>query len=155
MTDMNQLPPQEDSGAEPSVDLPVRNVAPTSTAQGGPTGWTEVSQDWREVGDEFRKLGARLSTAIRSGWKSEQEQELRGLQDQLRAMTDQVESAIRAARQEAASPETKAQTQRVVEAAREAQASLVEEVRDTVAAGLRTLNAQLRDLADRIEAGRK
>jgi hypothetical protein len=70
-------------------------------------------------------------------------------------MADQVEAAVRSARQEAQAPETKAQTQRVVAAAKEAQATLIDEVRDTVAAGLRTLNAQLRELADRIEAGRK
>ena len=70
-------------------------------------------------------------------------------------MADQVEAAVRAARQEAQNPETKAQTRRVVEAAKGAQANLVDEVRDTVAAALRTLNAQLHDLAERIETGRK
>jgi len=117
--------------------------------------WSEIGQDWRVVGDEFKKLGMRLSTAIRSGWKSEQEHDLNNLQDQLRAMADQVEAAVRSARQEAQSPETKAQTQRVVEAARGAQTRLVDEVRDTVAAGLHTLNAQLRELAERLETGRK
>ena len=145
--------------ATDATGSPEDTPAPGGTAGGatqpGEPGWSEVSQDWREVGDEFKKLGTRLSTAIRAGWKSEQEQQLNSLGDQLRAMADQVEAAVRSARQEARSPETRAQTQRVVEAAKGAQATLVDEVRDTVAAGLRALNAQLRELADRIERGRK
>jgi hypothetical protein len=66
-----------------------------------------------------------------------------------------VESAVKTARQEAASPEVKAQTQRAVAAAKEAQATLVDEIRDTVAAGLRTLNGQLKELAEKLETGRK
>ena len=124
-------------------------------SQPGDAGWNEIGQDWKAVGDEFKKLGTRLSTAVRAGWKAEQEHDLNNLQAQLRAMADQVEAAVRSARQAAQSPETKAQTQRVVEAARGAQARLVDEVRDTLAAGLRTLNAQLRELAERIESGRK
>ena len=119
------------------------------------SGWTEVTEDWREVGEEFKKLGVSLGSAIRTGWKRENDQQLTGLGDQLRAMADQVEAAVRTARQEAQAPETKVQTQRVVAAAREAGTTLVDEVRDTVATGLRRLNGQLRELAERIETGRK
>ena len=103
----------------------------------------------------LKKLGLRLGGAIQSGWKSGNEQELSTLQDQLRSMVDNVESAVRAARQEALSPETKAQTQRVVEVTKEAQASLVDEVRDLVVSGLRTLNTQLRELAERLDSSKK
>ena len=171
MTEFNPTNPQEeaalpssegmatvrlttDAGGSPE-DTPAPAGAASSATQPGEPGWAEVSQDWREVGEEFKKLGTRLSTAIQAGWKSEQEQQLNSLGDQLRAMADQVEAAVRSARQEARSPETRAQTQRVVEAAKGAQATLVDEVRETVAAGLRALNAQLRELADRIEKGRK
>ena len=155
MSENNPLNPQNQANPPSTEGMPTVRLESGSTGQSGDAGWTEVSQDWREVGEEFKKLGARLSTAIRSSWKSDQEQQLNSLRDQLRAMADQVESAVRSARQEALSPETKAQTQRVVAAAREAQSTLVDEVRDTVAAGLRTLNAQLRELADRLEKGRK
>ncbi len=155
MSENNPLNPQDQTTPPSTEGLPTVRLTNQATAQPGDTGWTELSQDWREVGEEFKKLGARLSTAIRAGWQSEQESQINGLRDQLRAMADQVESAVRSARQEAQAPETKAQTQRVVAAAKEAQATLIDEVRDTVAAGLRTLNAQLRELADRIEAGRK
>lgn len=157
MTENDPLQPQPDtpSATGPTVKLTNIESGTGSAGQGGSANWSEVGQDWREVGDEFKKLGSRLSSAIRGSWKVGQEQELNGLQDQLRAMADQVEAAVRAARQEALSPETKAQTQRVVEAAKEAQTTLVDEVRDTVAAALRALNAQLRELAERLETGRK
>ena len=155
MSENNPLNSQDQTNIPSTEGMPTVRLTTSGTEQPGDAGWTEVSQDWREVGEEFKKLGTRLSTAIRAGWKSEQEQQLHGLQDQLRAMADQVEGAIRSARQAAQSPETKAQTQRVVAAAKEAQATLVDEVRDTVAAGLRALNAQLRELADRLESGRK
>jgi hypothetical protein len=157
MTENDPLQPQADtpSATGPTVKLTNIEGGSSGPGQAGPARWSEVSKDWLEVGDEFKKLGARLSTAIRGSWKVGQEQELNGLQDQLRAMADQVEAAVRAARQEALSPETRAQTQRVVEAAKDAQATLFDEVRDTVAAGLRALNAQLRELAERIETGRK
>ena len=154
---MNENTPntQPETGMESSAGMVTQRLPEEAASQAEHGGWGEVSQDWREVGEEFMKLGSRLSTAIRSGWKTEEVQQLHGLSGQLRAMADQVEAAVRAARQEATAPETKAQTQRVVAAAKEAQASLVDEVRDAVAAGLRTLNAQLRDLAERIETGRK
>jgi hypothetical protein len=154
---MTQQPlnPQDEGGP---VTGPTRRLSEDEiqgASQQPDTNWSDVGQDWKVVGEEFKKLGTRISAAIRGGWKSDQEHDLNNLQDQLRAMVDQVESAVRSARQEAQSPETRAQTQRVVEAARGAQSRLVEEVRDTVAAGLRTLNTQLRELADRIETGRK
>ena len=155
MSDMNVNQSSDEAGnlpAEGTATVKLTNVPAPQPSAGG---WTEVGEDWREVGEEFMKLGSRLSTAIRSGWKTEEVQQLHGLSGQLRAMADQVEAAVRAARQEATAPETKAQTQRVVAAAKEAQTTLFEEVRVTLAAGLRALNAQLRELADRIESGRK
>jgi hypothetical protein len=138
-----------------SEGLPTVRLSNQNVSQPAGSGWSEVTEDWREVGEEFKKLGVRLGGAIRTGWRRENDQQLSGLGDQLRAMADQVETAVRAARQEAQAPETKAQTQRVVAAARGAGTTLVDEVRDTVAAGLRTLNSQLRELAERIESGRK
>ncbi len=126
-----------------------------TTGQANQKNWQAVGEDWQTVGEEFKKLGMRLGDAIRSGWQSGQEQEIGTLQDQLRSMVDNVESAVRSARQEAASPETKAQTQRVVEATKEAQAGLVGEARDLVINGLRVINTQLRELADRLEQGKK
>ena len=156
MTENDPLQPQPDTPSATGPTVKLTNIdTGAAPGQPGPANWSEVGQDLREVGDEFKKLGGRLSAAIRGSWKIGQEQELTGLQDQLRAMADQVEAAVRAARQEALSPETRAQTQRVVEAAKDAQATLFDEVRDTVAAGLRALNAQLRELAERIETGRK
>ena len=146
---------QPETGLDSSAGMVTQRLPEEGATQAGQGRWGEVSQDWREVGEEFVKLGSRLSSAIRSGWKTEEVQQLHGLSSQLRAMADQVEAAVRAARQEATNPETKAQTQRVVAAAKEAQTTLFEEVRVTVAAGLRALNAQLRELADRIESGRK
>ena len=157
MSDMNVNHSSDEAGNLPSegtATVKLTNVPAPQQPSG--SGWTEVGEDWREVGEEFKKLGTRLSSAIRASWRSEQDQQqLKGLGDQLRAMADQVEAAARAARQEAQHPETKAQTQRVVAAAKEAQTTLVEEVRHTVAATLRTLNAQLHELAERIENGRK
>lgn len=151
-----QLIPQDDTGPATGVTKRLSEVDVTNIPQVGRSGWDEVGQDWKEVGEEFKKLGVRLSAAILQGWKStEQEQQLTGLQAQLRAMADQVEAAVQAVKAEAQKPEVKEQTQRTLEAAREAQATLFEEVRDTVANGLRALNAQLRDLAERIETGRK
>ena len=148
--------PQDETGPATGVTRRLDEVDVTNIPQQGRSGWEEVGQDWKEVGEEFKKLGVRLSAAIRNGWKSsEQEQQLTGLQAQLRAMADQVEAAVQSVKAEAQRPETKAQTQRTLEAAREAQTTLFEEVRDTVAAGLRTINAQLQELAQRIEAGRK
>ena len=155
---MNEDPfiPQNETGPSTGVTKRLAEVDVTNIPQPARSGWEEVGQDWKEVGEEFKKLGVRLSAAIRSGWKSsEQEQQLTGLQAQLRAMADQVEAAVQSVKAEAQKPETKAQTQRTLEAAREAQATLFEEVRDTVAASLRALNAQLQELAQRIEAGRK
>ena len=155
MTDNNAFQPQDEGSSEGIVTRRLDPSEAPTTPQSAQGGWADVGQDWKAVGEEFKKLGARLSTAIRSGWQSEQEGQLTGLQDQLRAMADQVEAAVRSAKQEALSPEVKAQTARVVERAKEAQTTLVEEVRDTVAAGLRALNAQLRELAERLESGRK
>jgi hypothetical protein len=139
-----------------SAGMVTRRLDDANTAgQGNQNNWQTVGEDWQTVGEEFKKLGLRLGAAIRSGWQSGQEQQIGTLQEQLRAMVDNVESAVRAARDEATSPETKAQTQRVVEATKEAQSSLVDEARDLVIAGLRTLNTQLRELADRLESGKK
>jgi hypothetical protein len=132
----------------------VKNIGSQSQSQ-NQNNWQQVGEDWQTVGEEFKKLGLRLGDAIRTGWNAGQEQQIGTLQDQLRTMVDNVESAVRSARQEAASPETKAQTQRVVEATKEAQESLVDEARDLVINGLRVLNAQLRDLADRLEQSKK
>ncbi len=155
MSDMVPRSSEDEAGNLPSEGTPTIRLTNVSPSQPATNGWNEVGEDWREVGEEFKKLGVRLSGAIRSGWKSEQEPQLNGLGDQLRSMADQVEAAVRSARQEAQNPETRAQTQRVVEAAKAAQGTLVDEVRDTVAAGLRRLNAQLRDLAERLETDRK
>ena len=150
--------PQDDNEPATGITRRLSEVEVTNIPQPGRSGWEEVGQDWKEVGEEFKKLGVRLSAAILEGWKSastEQEQQLTGLQAQLRAMADQVEAAVQSVKAEAQKPEVKEQTQRTLEAAREAQVTLFDEVRDTVASGLRTLNAQLRDLAERIEANRK
>ena len=148
--------PEQDDTLQSSEGLATDRLTNVETPQTADGGWREVGQDWREVGEEFKKLGVRLSSAIRTGLKSDQEQQqLNGLGDQLRAMADQVESAVKSARQEVQTPETREQTRRVVEAAKGAQATLVDEVRDTVAAALRTLNTQLRELAERLESGRK
>ncbi len=147
--------PEQDDTLQSSEGLATVRLTNVETPQAADGGWREVGQDWREVGDEFKKLGVRLSSAIRTGLKSDQEQQLNGLGDQLRAMADQVEAAVRSARQEVQTPETREQARRVAEAAKGAQATLVDEVRDTVAAALRTLNTQLRELAERIETGRK
>jgi hypothetical protein len=155
MSDMNVNHSSDEAGNLPAEGTATVKLTNVPAPQPSASGWTEVGEDWREVGEEFKKLGTRLSSAIRAGWKSDQDQQLNGLGDQLRAMADQVEAAARAARHEAQNPETKAQTRRVVEAAKEAQVTLVDEVRHTVADTLRTLNAQLRDLAERIENGRK
>ncbi len=155
MSDTNVNSSQDEAGNLPAEGIATVKLTNVPASEPATTRWNEVGEDWREVGEEFKKLGVRLSSAIRSGWKSDQDQQLNGLGDQLRVMADQVEAAVRAARQEAQNPETKAQTRRVVEAAKGAQATLVDEVRDTVAAALRTLNAQLRELAERIETGRK
>jgi hypothetical protein len=154
----DQVTPQDDTGPATGVTKRLSEVDVTNIPQAGRSGWEEVGEDWKEVGEEFKKLGVRLSAAILQGWKSssssEQEQQLTGLQAQLRAMADQVEAAVQAVKEEAQKPEVKEQTQRTLEAAREAQSTLFEEVRQTVANGLRTLNAQLRELAERIEASR-
>jgi small-conductance mechanosensitive channel len=148
--------PQDDTGPATGVTKRLSEVDVTNIPQAGRSGWEEVGQDWKEVGEELKQLGVRLSTAIRSGWKSsEQEHQLTGLQAQLRAMADQVEAAVQSVREEAKKPEIKAQTQRTLEAAKEAQATLFDEVRDTLAKGLHALNAQLRELAEKIEASRK
>lgn len=153
MTDNTHQPQDEKT---PATGQTVRLPQPDTTNQAAdPNGWNQLGEDWREVGEEFKQLGTRLGNAIRQGWTSTEAQQFNSLGDQLRSMTEQVEGAIRAAQQEAASPETKAQAQRAVAAAKEAQTSLVDEVRDTVAAALRTLNIQLHDLADKIEQGRK
>lgn len=166
MSDMNTFNPEEQPGNAPerpaqttSEGMPTVRLTnvPQSQDTAGDGRWGDVAEDWREVGDEFKKLGVRLASAIRAGWRSDQaqQQQLSNLGDQLRAMADQVEASIRSARQEAQAPETKAQVGRVVEAAKGAQATLVDELRDTIARSLRTLNAQLRDLAERIEPPRK
>jgi len=165
MGDINDFNPGAQPGNAPATQnlessegmetVRLTNI-PSSQGAGADAGRSELTEDWREVGDEFKKLGTRLASAIRTGWKSEQaQQQLSNLGDQLRAMADQVENAVRSARQEVQAPETKAQVARAVEAAKGAQATLVEEVRDTVAKGLRALNTQLQELADRLETGRK
>src|SRR4051794_18586790 len=155
MTEQNPLPTPEPEEAATGVTVRLTNESNTGAAQTPANGWTEVSQDWQQVGEEFKKLGLRLSGAIRDSWKTtSQDPSFDNLGAQLRAMAEQVETAVKTARQEAASPEVKAQIQRAVAAAKEAQASLVDEIRDAVAAGLRTLNTQLKDLAERLETGR-
>ncbi len=165
MSDMQAFNPNEQP-SHPGDDQPevssegiqtvrLTNVPPSQPQQGG---WGEVAQDWKEVGDEFKQLGSRLGSAIRASFQSgntQQQQQLTGLSDQLRAMADQVEAAIRNARQEAQAPETRAQVSRVVEKAKDARETLVDEVRDTVATALRALNAQLQEFADRLESRRK
>jgi hypothetical protein len=147
--------PQDESQPTSSEGAPTVRLTNVEPSQAEESRWSEIGQDWREVGEEFKKLGVRLGSAIRAGAKPDQEQQISGLGDQLRAMADQVEAAVRAARQEAQSPETRAQTQRVVAAAKGAQATLVDDVRDAVSVALRALNAQLKELADRLESGRK
>jgi len=155
MTDNTNLPPHDDTTPATGQTVRLHNETPGSSQSSSSNPWEQIGKDWREVGEEFLQLGTRLSNAIRQGWTKGQEQQLSSLGDQLRSMTEQVEGAIRSAQQEATSPETKARAQRAVAAAKEAQESLVDEVRDTVAAGLRTLNTQLHDLADKIEKGGK
>lgn len=152
----NNYTPEEETN---SAGMVTRRLDPAenggTSGQSSQNNWQNVGEDWQTVGEEFKKLGVRLGAAIRNGWQSGQEQQIGTLQDQLRSMVDNVESAVRAAREEAASPETKAQAQRVVEVTKGAQASLVDEARDLVINGLRVINTQLRELADRLESGKK
>ena len=120
-----------------------------------PEGWYGIGAQWREVADQFRELGLRLTAAFRAGWTEERPENLAGLRDELRATADRLDAAISAALEEADQPETREHLRQATAAAREANETLLGEVRHVTAAGLRGLNAQLAALVDRLEGERR
>ena len=148
-------PTSHQAGDQPGVGGQPPRPAPATAPADREAGWELVGAQWREVADQVRELGVQLSAAFQSGWSAPRGDAAASLRDELRGAADRLDAAMAAARAEAERAETRARLEQAGAATREAGESLLGEVRDVAAQGLRALNDQLASAADRLETERR
>lgn len=151
---MSNQEPQDMSGQ--NVPVPTGETTPEPVyvpedEEGRERGLAEA---WREVAEQLRVLGMRLATAFRAAWQSEskteaqaeEEQAVRDLGDDLRALADRLDRVIKRVAGE--TEEERAQAARV---ARDASERSLSEARVAAVQAMHALSRQLGTFAERLE----
>ena len=111
----------------------------------------ETTDAWQEVGKQFEKLGASLSSAFRGAWENEDNRRtLRNLREGLESLASDVGKAIDEA---AASDEgqwVRQEVEKAAESAREVGSEACRDVRPHIASALSQVSTELQGLIDKI-----
>ena len=111
------------------------------------------SETWREVGDQFRKLGQSLATACRAAWENEDNRQ--HVQEMRAGLEGMVNDVGRVIQEVSATPEAQRARGEVTKAAESARAAgehAWQEAQPHVLSALQQINAELQNIVSRTEA---
>lgn len=107
---------------------------------------------WREVGTQFEALGESLSRAFRAAWQSEDtRRQVRSVQDGLERMVAKVDTAVREASDAEHRQTVRKEAEKTADSVRRAGERTWHDVRPQLLSALRTVNAELEKMIDRME----
>jgi hypothetical protein len=110
------------------------------------------SDDWSEVGEQFRLLGASLATAFRTAWESEENrQNVQNLRNGLEGIVKEIDDACR---EFGTTPEAQSISGEVKRAAKSAHLAGEQAWRKAqphVLSALHQVNAEIRGIVDELE----
>lgn len=112
-----------------------------------------LTESWREVGGQIQELVSRIADVFREAWseerQTEQVEESKKLEDELRSSADRMERVFKRV-----ATETEQERAAALKSTRKASDHTLSEIRIAAAKGLRALNEQLDDLAKTLERER-
>jgi hypothetical protein len=110
------------------------------------------SDDWSEVGEQFRLLGASLATAVRSAWESEENrQNVQNLRNGLEGVVKQIDDAFREFRTTPEAQDISGEVQRAAKSAHLAGEHAWRKAQPHVLSALRQVNAEIREIVAELE----
>ncbi|HIC90414.1 MAG TPA: hypothetical protein EYP04_13565 [Anaerolineae bacterium] len=111
---------------------------------------TQTDKKEESVVEELTELGRQLAAALRTAWQSEERRQLeQELSEGLNALAQELDEAIKAAKESPATEELRRHAEKVVQTAQET--PLGQELREGLLTGLRTLNAELSRLTEKLQ----
>jgi hypothetical protein len=107
---------------------------------------------WSEVGRQFETLGESLARAFRAAWESEEtRRHVQSVQEGLEKMVNQVTQAVEDASQSPRGQQLRAEAEKTADSLRAASERTWQEAQPHLLAALKTVNAELKRVADRVE----
>lgn len=110
------------------------------------------SDNWGEVGEQFRVLGASLATAFRTAWESEENRHnVQNLKNGLEGLVKEVDEAIREARTTPEAQTVCGEVKKTAQSAHLAGMQAWQKAQPHLLSALRQVNAELQDIVSHIE----
>ena len=119
------------------------------SGQRGTSSQKNSSDNWREVGDDFKSLGESLAAAFRETWENEEVRQK--LRTSLDSLAEGINQAVEGAKESMEAQQVRGEMGKTAKSAQDTGAQAFRDVKPHIVSSLRQLSAELKKMTDRLE----
>ena len=119
------------------------------SGQRGTLSGTSCSDNWQEVGDNFKSLGESLAAAFKETWENEEVRQR--LRTSLDSLAEGINQTVDGAKDSKEAQQVRGEMGKAAKSAQDAGAKAFRDVKPHIVSSLRQLSVELKKMTDRLE----